>query len=135
MWVGFLPLAASAAPYERPAVLPKPGVASDAHRADPRGAYGGLKSRRGPLRAVGDVRDTDRQPYAGSRAAPLSPRTATGGPDTGRAWTEYSLHRKKFRILEQRPCVPYIRLTPSTARLVLLQCEAVGRAEAQGDEK
>jgi len=63
MCVGSLPLAISAAPYERPGALPRAGVASDAHRSDPRGAYGGLKSRRAPLRGAGDVRDNDKQPY------------------------------------------------------------------------
>jgi len=51
-----------------------PGVASDAHRADPQGAYGGLKSSRPlvrppnkpsvPMRGAGDVRDQGKKaPY------------------------------------------------------------------------
>jgi hypothetical protein len=64
VWVAALPLAASAAPYERPGSLSTAGVASDAHRSDRSGAYGGLKSRRAPLRGAGDVRDNDnKQPY------------------------------------------------------------------------
>ena len=65
VWVGALPLAVSAAPYDaRPGALPGRGIASDAHRGDARGNYGGLKSRRAPLRGAGDVRDNDKkQPY------------------------------------------------------------------------
>ena len=65
VWAGALPLAVSAAPYDaRPGALPGRGVASDAHRGDARGNYGGLKSRRAPLRGAGDVRDNDnKQPY------------------------------------------------------------------------
>jgi hypothetical protein len=45
----------------RPGPLPK---ASDAHRAGPGGAYGGLKSRKAPMRGAGDVRDNaNKQPY------------------------------------------------------------------------
>ena len=62
--VAALPLAALAAPYERPGALARPGVASDAHRGDRGGAYGGLKSRRPPMRGAGDVRDSEnKQPY------------------------------------------------------------------------
>lgn len=44
----------------RPGALPK---ASDAHRAGP-GGYGGLKSRRAPMRGAGDVRDNaNKQAY------------------------------------------------------------------------
>lgn len=46
----------------------QPGVlqpqASDAHRAGPNGAYGGLKYNRVPMRGAGDVRDNaNKQPY------------------------------------------------------------------------
>lgn len=65
VWAGALPLTVSAAPYDaRPGALPGRGVASDAHRGDRSGRYGGLKSRRAPLRGAGDVRDNDnKQPY------------------------------------------------------------------------
>jgi hypothetical protein len=63
LWVLACTLAAVAAPYESRA-LPGAGVSSNAHRSDPSGAYGGLKSRRPPLRSKGDVRDNDnKQPY------------------------------------------------------------------------
>jgi hypothetical protein len=56
VWAGALTLAVSAAPVR--------GVASDTHRADARGNYGGLKSQRAPLRGAGDVRDNaNKQPY------------------------------------------------------------------------
>jgi len=62
--VALVPLAALAAPNERPGALARPGVTSDAHRGDRSGAYGGLKSRRAPLRGAGDVRDSEnKQPY------------------------------------------------------------------------
>jgi hypothetical protein len=62
--VCLLPFAASAASYERPGALPSSGVSSNAHRADRNGAYGGLKSRRPPMRGAGDVRDNaSKQPY------------------------------------------------------------------------
>lgn len=63
VWVLACTLSAAAAPYESRA-LPGAGVSSNAHRSDPSGAYGGLKSRRPPLRSKGDVRDNDnKQPY------------------------------------------------------------------------
>lgn len=63
LWLGLMAVG-RAAPYEPPGAGPRPGVASDAHRGDARGAYGGLKSRRPPLRGAGDVRDSDKkQPY------------------------------------------------------------------------
>lgn len=58
------PRASYGASHERPGALVRSGVASDAHRSDRSGAYGGLKSRRTPLRGAGDVRDSEnKQPY------------------------------------------------------------------------
>jgi len=64
----FCLLAASAAvadaamPDRRPAVA-KP-YSSDAHRAGPGGAYGGLKNNPPPMRGAGDVRDRgSKAPY------------------------------------------------------------------------
>ena len=63
VWAGALPLTGSAAPYDGRSGAGR-GVASEAHRGDARGNYGGLKSRRAPLRGAGDVRDNDnKQPY------------------------------------------------------------------------
>jgi len=46
------------------AIAASPGVSSNAHRPDARGAYGGLKSNRPPLRGAGDARDIGKkQPY------------------------------------------------------------------------
>jgi len=62
-WALACMLSVAAAPYEGRA-LPGAGLSSNAHRSDPSGAYGGLKSPRPPLRSKGDVRDNDnKQPY------------------------------------------------------------------------
>lgn len=50
------PLAAYAAPADRP-------YASDAHRAGPGGAYGGLKSRTAPFKNPGASDNANKEPY------------------------------------------------------------------------
>jgi len=63
VWAFACTLSVAAGPYESRA-LPGAGVSSNAHRSDPSGAYGGLKSRVAPLRSKGDVRDNaNKQPY------------------------------------------------------------------------
>jgi hypothetical protein len=57
LWVAAFPLAVSAAPADKP-------YASDAHRAGPGGAYGGLKSHSAPYRAPSIARDrASKEPY------------------------------------------------------------------------
>ena len=126
VWAGALALAGSAAPGR--------GVASDAHRADARGNYGGLKSQRAPLRGAGDVRDNDnKQPYyyryysdtdrSPGLLPPLcKPRDRHQKQQLVDALPRLlgvaATPREIFRILEPRRHVSYIRLTLSYACLV-----------------
>ena len=100
LWVLACTLPAGAAPLESRA-LPGAGASSNAHRSDPSGAYGGLKSRRAPLRskamcAITTISSrttiaitaipTARPARADVlRGAPLPPRIPTGGRATGPA--------------------------------------------------